>query len=137
VCGRCVEGADNTCRYNDAGKPIRVAHYFALEEHIRAVFQSKALAKEAKYAWNRPAPADANMADRELQDVWDGSILHDLYHDPDDRVDPQSTLYFSLSFDGVEIKNKVRCCLFVFVPAHRSHSPSPYRCRTLPSCANS
>jgi hypothetical protein len=48
------------------------------------------------------------MPDRELEDVWDGQIMQDLYHAPDPRIQPQSTVYTSLAFDGVEVRKKVR-----------------------------
>ena len=116
VCERCPDGAPDTNRFDDARAPVRLCHYFALEEHIRAVFHSKALALQAKYAWNRPAPPERTIADRELEDVWDGDIMDELYHNADPRIDPQSTLYFSLSFDGVEVKKK----------AHSAHTPTAH-----------
>ena len=94
-------------RYNSEGKPLRVAHYFPIADHITAAFATKGLAKHAKYGWERPAPTEANMTDRELQDIWDGKIMHELFYNPDPRITPLRTLYFLLSFDGVEVKKKV------------------------------
>jgi hypothetical protein len=112
VCVRCDEKYEDQepGRFDAKGKPNRVAIYFPLADHIKAVFGAKTLAKQAKYAWNRPAPP-LPMKDRELEDVWDGAIMHELYHDPDPRIQPQSTVYTSLSFDGVEVRKNVSCTL--------------------------
>jgi hypothetical protein len=106
ICERCGKTPG---RYDNKGKPIRVAHYFSIADHIKAAFATKKLAKHAKYAWNRPAPPEANIADRELSDVFDGEIMDELFHHPDPRIQPRRTGYITLAFDGVEIVKKVHC----------------------------
>ena len=124
TCGRCIVDPERKApgRFDSNGKPIRVAHYFPLAEHIKAVFASKALAKHAKYAWERPAPTEEQISNRELEDVWDGNIMDELYHNADPRIKPKSTGYTSLAFDGVELKKKV-CTL----PTNRHHPLNKHR----------
>jgi hypothetical protein len=104
ICARCLKGP---CRFDVDNKPIRIAHYFPIADHIRGVFSAKSLAKAAKYAWDRPRNVDEKMEERELTDVWDGAIMDELYHNADPRIDPLQSVYLSLAFDGVEIKKKV------------------------------
>jgi hypothetical protein len=115
-CGRCKEGGPG--RYDDEGQPVRVAHYFKVKDHIRAAFGAKALAKAAKYAHERPPP-DEEMCDRELEDVWDGEIMDELFHNADPRIEKWKTYYANLAFDGIEVKKKVN-----FEYSHHKRTPS-------------
>jgi hypothetical protein len=147
VCARCPKDDDGNAiyvdkaphRYNSEGKPNRVASYFPIADHIKAAFATKTLAKHAKYAWEREKYDHQEMADRELEDVFDGAILQELFHEPDPRVDPQSTVYLSLAFDGVEVKKKVqlsypyvpRLCIIVWhtILPDAMHTILPYAIR--------
>ena len=46
------------------------------------------------------------MANRELRDVYDGTLMTDLYHDEDDEGKSE-WLYASLTNDGVEVTKNV------------------------------
>jgi hypothetical protein len=147
VCARCPKDDDGNAiyvdkaphRYNSEGKPNRVASYFPIADHIKAAFATKTLAKHAKYAWEREKYDHQEMADRELEDVFDGAILQELFHEPDPREDPKSTVYLTLAFDGVEVKKKVqlsypyvpRLCIIVWhtILPDAMHTILPYAIR--------
>ena len=99
-CERCEENF----RYKD-GKPARVAYFFDMADKVTRVFASKYSAQQVAYGTARPRPA-ANMANRVLQDWWDGGIAHELFHNLPD-AEKGDYLYFGCSNDGVEVEKNV------------------------------
>ena len=93
-------------RYNARRKPARQAFYADLFDMVQRMFRSPFAAEMLRYGPRFQTQLDDAVEDRELNDVYDGSILEDLYHkskSPNRHI----TLYASLTCDGTEVaKNK-------------------------------
>ena len=87
------------------GKAQRQAYYYDITDKVRRLYQSKYSALHAGYGTGRDPPRGA-VENRELHDVWDGTILGALFHALDD---PEKChyLYLAQSNDGVEVEKNV------------------------------
>lgn len=97
-----------TDRFNNKGKPVRLAFYFDLEERLQRIFAQKYVAREMRYSSTREVE-DVPLSQRELRDVWDGTILHDMQNILD-----EDTIVLQQSNDGVEVQKNVSYTPVVF-----------------------
>lgn len=106
VCPRATcQQAD---RFDSTKRPRRVAFYFDLEDKVQRMFSKKYIAREFSYASTREAE-DVSLNLRELRDIWDGSILHNLAD-----VMNEDTLVLQQSNDGVEVQKNLSYTPVVF-----------------------
>jgi hypothetical protein len=99
-CERC----DKSTRVPDGGKCKRQAPYFHLADLVRRMFLSPVTARALRYGLNTAPMTAEPVREREMCDAFDGSIIPDLVEGND--FDRDSTLFFSFSCDGVEVRKK-------------------------------
>ena len=105
---RCSSCERINTRFDKQGKALVQAVYFDLDNRVERMFNSPFLAQETQVGKKRPRAAE-KMSDRELTDVWDGSILEELYHNYSgpDHQHKDNFLYFGNCQDGVELSKRV------------------------------
>ena len=99
-CARC----EKNTRYKD-GKPARVAYFFDIADKVTRVYASEYSARQLAYGTSRPRPA-GSLANRVLEDWWDGGIAQELFHNLSD-AQKKDYMFFGCSNDGVEVEKNV------------------------------
>lgn len=117
ACGAAISGKSRNCErcgtdFDERMSPDAVvqAYYADLPDKLSRIFGVRPLRDPLRHGTPHERHSGDRDAidDRELADVWDGTMMDDLYYEYDgpDKEEKDNFLYFMLCQDGVEVRDK-------------------------------